>query len=51
MKLAKDAQKNEMGQGSLKEMKWAKEAQNSMSVPNDCAGLLELSKKESIQQA
>ena len=50
MKLAKDAQKNEMGQGSPKEMKWAKEAQNSMSVPNDCAGLLELSKKKAYSK-
>ena len=32
MKWAEDAQKNKMGQGSLKAMKWAKEAQNSMST-------------------
>ena len=50
MKLAKDAQKNEMGQGNLKEMKWAKEAQNSMSVPNDNAGLLELSKEKAYSR-
>lgn len=32
MKRAEDVQNNEMGQGSLKVMKWAKEAQNSMST-------------------
>ena len=32
MKRAEDAQKNEMAQGSPKAMKWAKEAQNSMST-------------------
>ena len=32
MKQAEDAQKNEMGQVSPEAMKWAKEAQNSMST-------------------
>ena len=32
MKQAEDTQKNEMGQVSLEPMKWAKEAQNSMST-------------------
>ena len=50
MKRAEDAQKNEMAQGSPKAMKWAKEAQNSMSVPNDNAGLLELSKEKAYSR-
>ena len=32
MKRAEDAQKNKMGQGSSKAMKWVKEAQNSISM-------------------
>ena len=32
MKRAEDAQKNKMGQRSWKVMKWAKEAQNSMTI-------------------
>ena len=32
MKRAEDAQKNKMGQESPKAMKWAKEAQNSVST-------------------
>ena len=32
MKRAEDAQKNKMGQQSSKVMKWAKEAQSSMST-------------------
>ena len=32
MKQVEDVQKNKMGQGSPKVMKWAKEAQNSMST-------------------
>ena len=31
-KWTKDAQKNEMGQGSPKAMEWVKEAQNSMNT-------------------
>ena len=31
-KWAKDAQKDEMGQGSLEAMEWAKEAQDSMNT-------------------
>ena len=32
MKRAEDAQKNKMGQRSWKVMKWAKKAQNSMTI-------------------
>ena len=32
MKRVEDAQKNKMGQRSWKVMKWAKEAQNSMTI-------------------
>ena len=31
-KWAEDAQKDEMGQGSLEAMEWVKEAQNSMNT-------------------
>ena len=49
MKWAEDAQKNKMGQGSLRAMKWAKKAQNSMSTsPMIVLGYWNL---ESIQQA
>ena len=49
MKQAEDAQKNKMGQRSLNGMKWAKEAQNSMSTsPMIVLGYWNL---ESIQQA
>ena len=43
----RDAQKNKMGQGSSIAMKWAKEAQSSMSTkPNDSTRLLEFSRRK-----
>ena len=51
MKRTEDAQKNKTGQGSLKAMKRAKEAQNSTSTsPMNNVGLLELSRKKAYNR-
>ena len=48
MKQTEDAQKNKMGQGSSKAMKWVKKAQNSISTSPMIVLAIGIEQKESI---